>query len=243
MTQRWSKQEDAAGKTFHILTALGTDYMIVADFPKFAVRSKVSGEYGQGGKLKPVRSVAGGKRWVEELLARYERGEVDEHGNGKSGHPSLDEFDGFQGDSDMQSIHDFIRKHDLHMSSKPDHSFVPKDEWQRSASHWTCTIEKIGKYDAHATGKLTTSFHMGSAHSGEPEIADVLSSLALDASSALSAQDAYDMARDLGMELETAQDKLKARNIYSACTATHRKLVKLLGEAATKELIYETEPL
>lgn len=191
--------------------------------------------YQKGGKSAVMQEVARMKLKTFEMVV------LKDKFNAALKTPGL-KFDGFGGD-DMKTMMEFIIKHDLHMSCKPDHNFTPKDDWQRSASHWTCTIEKIGKYDAHAAGKLTTSFHMGSAHSGEPEIADVLSSLALDASSALSAQDAYDMARDLGMELETAQDKLKARNIYSACTATHRKLVKLLGEAATKELIYETEPL
>jgi hypothetical protein len=144
-----------------------------------------------------------------------------------------------------QTIDDFIDKHHISMAPcKEDYDFVPKDDldWNRSASHWKCTLRRGRK-------SLTIGFHMGSAHTGDPVPSEVLHSLALDSQSFDNATSFEDWCRDYGYDAEIDDDEgrlkrnPKAWRIWKAVEAQSKKLHNLLGEELIEELYYDTEPL
>ena len=143
----------------------------------------------------------------------------------------------------MQTIHDFIRQNGVTLTSSQT-ARNPSMEGGERMTHWKCKI-KCGKASASVV------FSMGSGHNGQPpKAADVLSSMAMDASSAENAKDWQDFAREFGWETtvedpNTARIKpnAKAKNIYVACLRERDHLVKLFGPARAKELMYETEQL
>lgn len=97
---------------------------------------------------------------------------------------------------------------------------APDNETFRDSDGWTCTLKRGRK-------RMTVPFYMGRGHAGkEPTAADVLACLLSDASSADSARDFGDFARDFGYDT----DSRKAEAVYRACKRTSVKLHRFLGD-------------
>lgn len=91
------------------------------------------------------------------------------------------------------------------------------DDWDHLS--WSITLTFQGR-------TMETKFHTGLGIVGEPTIGDLLSSLALDASSVIDGQSFEDWAGDFGYDT----DSRKAERTYNACKAGAEKLEELLGE-------------
>jgi hypothetical protein len=103
-----------------------------------------------------------------------------------------------------------------YLSERPDK--VGRDaEWDRQASHWKIKL-RLGKRS------LTTYYSQGSAHTGEPDTAHVMSALISDAD--CGQYDFEEFCADLGYD----SDSIKARNTWQACKSMHQKLNQFLGE-------------
>jgi len=90
-----------------------------------------------------------------------------------------------------------------------------REDWHKDMHPYTVVLRYKGR-------RLTTSFYTGSGWTKDPTIMDVLSSLALDASS--TDQCFENWADDLGY----STDSRKAETTYKACVAGARKLKKFL---------------
>jgi hypothetical protein len=104
------------------------------------------------------------------------------------------------------------------------------DEWP-GASHWRVTLRRDDQ-------RLAVPFSMGSALNGEPEIADVLDSLASDASGYENAPRFEDWASDYGYN----SDSRKAERTFRAVYRQTMALRVFLG-AEYSRLLWEVERL
>lgn len=87
----------------------------------------------------------------------------------------------------MQGIQDFIRAHGVSIEdvTRTEAPACPSP-WDRAASHWMVTIVREGH-----PGRWLVAFHMGSAHTGPPTLADVLDCVASDSSGYENAEHEY----------------------------------------------------
>lgn len=130
-------------------------------------------------------------------------------------------------DDERPNVSDFIEKHGLYLVCEEDHDFEPEDEWQKDASHW---IVKL-KSTVHK-GKFKTHYHMGSAHTGEPEIEGFLESIAMDINYPHWGYEFEEFCGNCGYD----EDSRKAHKIWDTCCEHQRRLVKFLGPAAVDDL-------
>lgn len=156
--------------------------------------------------------------------------------------------------SDRQTMHEFVVKHGIRATheraaSNPN---MADDEWSRGARHWRVTLYRDRK-------SMTVHFSQGSAHTDPPDAADVLNALALNSSGVENTRDLDDFAAEFGYEFDPSckgmtparaenygldcDGYFKAKKVYAACKAERTKLKSFLGDAAYKELLYETESL
>lgn len=96
------------------------------------------------------------------------------------------------------------------------------DDWSRSASHW-----RVCLYSGATRRAYTVYFSLGAAHTGEPRVPDVLSSLRLDASASGSGS-FEEWAADMGMDVDSRQAK-RTRRACLACAAGLRRWLGLEG--------------
>ena len=103
------------------------------------------------------------------------------------------------------------------------------------ATHWLVTFKRGEDL------KFAVHYSQGSAHSSEPEPADVLDCVASDVSSVVNEPDWLQWARDLGYE--SIEDAEKARSTYQTIEAQRTSLLFFLGEdeAALNTLLWEIE--
>lgn len=129
--------------------------------------------------------------------------------------------------NDIRPLSDFIRDQSVTMTSEriairpdvADPGTERDDAWQRDASHWRSTLRRSGDQRR----SLTVYYSMGSAHTGEPTAADVLSSLLLDASGP---EEFADWCGDFGYDT----DSRRAERTFKACQVIARKLRRFLGD-------------
>ncbi len=96
--------------------------------------------------------------------------------------------------------------------------------------HWLCTLEANSK-------AMQITFSMGQGHKGaKPELTEVLSCLASDASS-VESDDFEDWCSEMGYDT----DSRKAERTYKACKAEAVKLEDFLGRDAFQTLCWHTE--
>lgn len=132
----------------------------------------------------------------------------------------------------MPRIQEFIRTERLHFSTEwadRNPNIVEKD-WPTGSSHWRCQFRRNGR-------QLTVYFSMGPAHTGEPQAADVLDTLASDASTIENAQSFEEWAAELGYDA----DSRKAERTYRIVQKQADGLKQLLGETAYEQLLWHTE--
>lgn len=85
------------------------------------------------------------------------------------------------------------------------------------ATHWTVTLR-------HGRRTLTTPFHMGSAHKGEPKVADVLSCLISDERSGALSFDEF--CSEFGYDT----DSREAERTWKLCARMAPKVRTFLGD-------------
>ncbi len=133
------------------------------------------------------------------------------------------------------TMQEFIRQHKISMTvdyadSNP--NMPADDKWMATAHHYKCVL-RCGKH------RMTVPFSQGSAHTSEPDVADVLDCLASDASGVVNAQDFEDWCMEYGYDT----DSRKAERTYNVCKMQARKLQELVGPQAYETLLYNTERL
>lgn len=99
--------------------------------------------------------------------------------------------------------------------------------WGPGASHWTVTLARRGE-------SMRAPYSMGSAHTGQPDMVDVLGSLLLDANCA--GESFADFCAELGMDTDTAEDRSKADRAYNACKRAADGLARLFTPAELDDL-------
>lgn len=99
-----------------------------------------------------------------------------------------------------------------------------REGWDASASHWSVSIHRDGK-------AAQWTYSMGSAHTGSPELCDVLNSVMRDADAYENAQDVLDFAQEFGYGEAKA-----ARAAYKACKESGEKLARLFSASELSDL-------
>jgi len=131
-------------------------------------------------------------------------------------------------------ISQFIKKHRLRIECEltDRNPNMADDEWARTATHWECVIKR-------GRDRMTVHFSQGPAVVHEPEIDEVLDSLASDAAGYLNARDFDDWASEYGYDT----DSRRAERIFNAVGEQVTDLRRLLGQQALQELAFKTERL
>lgn len=132
----------------------------------------------------------------------------------------------------MKTLSEFIAEHDLKFSFKriPERRDGLMDDYPMR--HWRTWIIKDSE-----RMQVTYSQGMGIEHA--PTLEDVLNCLASDVGGILNARDFEDWAPDYGYDINSR----KAKRIWNGCMIEREGLERLLGETATKELVFEVEQL
>jgi hypothetical protein len=103
------------------------------------------------------------------------------------------------------------------------------DDMPEGSTHWLVRIEYDGR-------TMDVPYSMGPAHSGEPDLLDVLDALASDASSYDNAGSFEDWADEYGYDT----DSRKAERTYRAVESQTRHLRHLLG-GQYDAIVWDTE--
>ena len=106
------------------------------------------------------------------------------------------------------------------------------DERASAANHYRCLIRAGGR-------RMTVHYSMGSAWTAEPELEDVLYSLALDASGFESAGGFEDWCGEYGYDT----DSRRAERTWRSVERQSQALKRVLGESGYRRLLWEVERL
>lgn len=143
-----------------------------------------------------------------------------------------------ENENDRQTIAQFIERHGLTMEAVRIPSRVGQDrsdsrEWDKTASHWVCTIRRGGNGTGKGpeAGSFSTFYSMGSAHKGKPKLDSVLDSLALDSDCAGESFESW--CSDFGLDT----DSRRAERMYRACGEIRRELIGFMGADGYRELL------
>lgn len=99
---------------------------------------------------------------------------------------------------------------------------TPSD-WGTETNAYSVTLSYQGR-------KLTTRFYMGMALTEAPTAAEVLESLAADALMSEEVSNPYELADNLGMEMDEPAEVRKAYKLYDELEAQTNRLRVFLGE-------------
>lgn len=102
-------------------------------------------------------------------------------------------------------------------------------DWGHGATHWMVTLIRPGNK------KLTTEYHMGSAHTGKPKADQVLWSLVQDAESFHSARNFEEWANEYGYDTDSRKAEQTYKDIEKIANKLHDFLGELYQEAAKIE--------
>jgi hypothetical protein len=137
-------------------------------------------------------------------------------------------------DNEQITIEQFIGQHGLAADFEPIAKRSDGGDWAAGAKHFRVTLRSEAVTGGPA---FTVEFSVGSGWKRLPVLADVLDSLASDASWV--DQPFKDWAAYLGFD----PDSRKAEKVYRAVRQTHQNLIELLGQEALDELLYKVERL
>lgn len=133
------------------------------------------------------------------------------------------------------TIQEFVRRHMLPMSVKATDRNSSMEPDAAPMDHWRCTLRAPGGR------QMTVVFSKGIGHKGAlPEVEEVLSCLALDASGLENSRGSFaDFCQEYGYDT----DSIKAHKTFRACERQRAKLLNFLGADLYRVLIWETENL
>jgi hypothetical protein len=126
----------------------------------------------------------------------------------------------------------FIEENGIRMSAEWADSNPNMDDPVPGSSHWRCRFRS-----SKVRGSMTIYFSMGPAHTREPEVAEVLECLALDASGFENARGFADWCGDYGYDT----DSRRAERTHRAVARQAAELRRFLGESAYDALLWRTE--
>ena len=119
------------------------------------------------------------------------------------------------------SVKDFVQEHGMSMTATRVDNNPNMDDMPAGSTHWKCVLHFDNR-------QMTVPYSMGSAHSNDPEIEDVLECLASDASTleyCLNREPSFEeWAYDLGYDT----DSRKAERTYKAIKQQAKELRRLL---------------
>jgi hypothetical protein len=125
------------------------------------------------------------------------------------------------------TIKQFIVKHNVTMTCvqvDANPHIADDADWARTASHYLCTLR-------HGRRTMKVHYSMGSAHTEEPKVAEVLDSLASDYPATNVTFETW--CDDYGYDT----DSIKALKTFRACRRVGAQLAKWLGEDLLAELL------
>lgn len=97
------------------------------------------------------------------------------------------------------------------------------DMFDKNATHWQVLVKR-GEH------MLSLEYSMGSAHTGNPKIDDVMHCIMMDASIFESVDSFYNFCEELGMTIEDEASGEKAEHMYKDC----RKMSRFMNKAFTE---------
>ena len=128
-----------------------------------------------------------------------------------------------------------ITEHGLTMDTEWAASNPHMADMPRGSSHWLCTV-------GNAQGEtMEIRYSMGPALTGEPELPQILDTLASDISSVRDSPDWLDWAEEFGYE--GVESLRSARSAHQAITQQGEDLERLIGHDALETLLWDTERL
>lgn len=127
----------------------------------------------------------------------------------------------------MSDLRDLCTKHEIFCTSvqlSRRHEIFAQD-WARDATHWRVTVKRqvLGAFY-----EIVCNYSMGSGHTGQPEIADVLGSLIIDAHTGEMGVDEY--ISEFGVEIESTKDYHRAVALVAACQQTRQEVLDFLED-------------
>lgn len=130
-----------------------------------------------------------------------------------------------------RQITDFLTVHGITMTAEQVDRNPNMDA--TDMDHWRCTFRRQRRV-------FTSYYSMGYGHNGkQPDAADVLDTLASNATSVANTQSFEEWARDLGFD----PDSRKAERTYRTIEGQSAKLAKFLEDAAYQDLLWNIERL
>lgn len=131
----------------------------------------------------------------------------------------------------LDTLDAFIARHKVsatieRVSARPDNNW----ETYPGARHFRCTVR------AHKH-RFTIYFSQGSAYTNPPTVAEILYSLAMDASSA------HGCFEDFCSEMGYDTDSRRAYETWGTCNQTRVRLIRMFGEDDYETLAYGMERL
>lgn len=131
--------------------------------------------------------------------------------------------------TDEITMADYIGKHGITATARrADHNpNVDDTDWGAGARHWIVTLERGGKW-------MLVPFSQGSAWTTEPTAADVLESLASDASGYENAPSFDEWCAEYGYDT----DSRKAERTFNLVREQSQELSTFLGDDAYEELLW-----
>lgn len=130
-----------------------------------------------------------------------------------------------------QNTRQFAEFHRISMTSEKVEANKNAPDW-KDANHYKVTLRRGGD-------EIRTYYSQGFGIQGEPEVAEVLDSLASDASTVENATSFEDWAGELGYD----PDSRKAEQTYKACKRIAGDLRAFLGKDLYSDLLWHTERL
>lgn len=122
----------------------------------------------------------------------------------------------------MSNTIELLTKHNVTLESQRMNHREGAEDWPRGSSHWRCCLKRTmpdGKRK-----QFTCDYSMGSAHKGKPNVADVVSSLLLDARAG--DESFADFCANFGYD----EDSRKAEATWRQCRTVYHKITPMFED-------------
>lgn len=131
----------------------------------------------------------------------------------------------------MKTLQEFAKENRITIESEYADENKNAPDW-KEANHYKVTLH-------YGRKQYTLYFSQGYGITHEPEIEDVLNSLALDSSGIENARSFEDWCGEYGYDT----DSRKAEKIFKVCQRQAKKLQSFLGNHLYQQLLFNTESL
>lgn len=132
----------------------------------------------------------------------------------------------------MATIDQFIASNALRFSYRQVDARKDASDWGPGARHYRATIRK-------GRPSMMVDYSQGAGITDDPQLADVLDSLASEFAGVDNSRDFADWCSEYGY----SDDSRKAERIYRAIIKQRYSLERVIGDDAVQALMYDTERL